>query len=427
MKANASRARAHTRASVGASVLVVSMIATGAPPVPAGAADWPQWRGPARDGSAPGAELPAPLPAELRLVWQAEVGAGHASPVVAGARVFVHTREGEDEVIRALDLATGREVWRHADPTPYTMNPAAMKHGKGPKSTPIVAGDTVCTLGIAGRLSCLEAATGRVRWQHDFAGRFDATAPDFGTAMSPAVVGGRLVAHVGGLEKGALTAFDLASGKEVWRWDVEGPGYASPIEATFDGVAQIVTQTRAHVLAVSPESGEELWRVPLKTPYVQNIVTPIVHGDTLIYSGLYNPVVAVRPGRDGAGKWTATEVWRSAEVSMYMSSPVLLGGALIGFTEKRSGQLFALDAATGRTLWLGEPRQGDNAALIAADDRLLVQNVSGEIAIGAVGADGWKPEKRYTVADSATWAHPALVGDRLVIKDAQAVTVWSFR
>jgi glucose dehydrogenase len=306
------------------------------------------------------------------------------------------------------------------------MNPAALKHGKGPKSTPVLSGSTLCTLGIAGRLSCFDAASGRVLWQHDWKGRFAETAPDFGTAMSPAVFDGRLIAHVGGIEAGALAAFELASGKELWRWDGEGPGYASPMLATFDGVAQIVTQTREHVLAVDAASGKELWKVGLKTPYVQNIVTPLVHGDTVIVSGLYNPVKALRPHRGAGGAFTADEVWSNAEVDMYMSSPVLVRGRLVGFTSKRSGQVFVLDPATGKTIWLGEPRQGDNAALIAAGDQLLVQNVAGELAIGPIDASGWKPTKRYTVADSATWAHPALIGNRILVKDATKLTLWSF-
>jgi outer membrane protein assembly factor BamB len=375
----------------------------------------------------PAASLPSPLPDTLRKVWQAEVGEGHSSPVIAGDRVYLHTREGEDEVVRALDLATGRELWRHADPTPYTMNPAAMKHGKGPKSTPVVSESAaVCTLGIAGRLSCFDRETGRVLWQNDWSGRFAETAPDFGTAMSPAVFDGKLIAHVGGIGAGALAAFDPATGRELWRRDGEAPGYSSPILATFDGVEQVVTQTREQVLAVALDSGRELWKIPLETPYVQNIVTPFVHGDTVIVSGLNNPVIALRPRRAADGSWTPTEVWRNAEVSMYMSSPVLVGGRLVGFTEKRSGQLFALDPATGRTLWLGDPRQGDNAALIAAGDQLVVQNVLGELAIGPVGDDGWKAMKRYTVADSATWAHPALLDGGILVKDVTRLTRWAF-
>jgi outer membrane protein assembly factor BamB len=308
------------------------------------------------------------------------------------------------------------------------MNPAALKHGKGPKSTPVVSDGTLCTLGIAGRLSCFDAGSGRVLWQRAASGPESDTAPDFGTAMSPLILDGiaggpRLIAHVGGNKTGALTAFDLATGKELWRWDDEGPGYSSPVLLSFDGVPQIVTQTREHVIAVDPANGKELWKIGIKTPYVQNIVTPLAHGDLLIVSGLMNPVKALRPRRGENGAWTAAEVWSNPEVDMYMSSPVMADGRLIGFTSKRSGQIFALDPATGKTLWLGEPRQGENALFIVVGDQLLVLNVAGELTIGAVDGLGWK---RYEVADSATWAHPALLGSRLLIKDHERLTLWSF-
>jgi outer membrane protein assembly factor BamB len=244
--------------------------------------------------------------------------------------------------------------------------------------------------------------------------------------MSPAIFDGRLIAHVGGVKNGALTAFELATGTELWRWDSEGPGYASPVLLTFDGMPQIVTQTREHVLAVDAATGKELWKVVLKTPYVQNIVTPIAHGDLLIVSGLNNPVKALRPRRGAEGAWTAEEVWKNADVDMYMSSPVLAGGLLVGLTSKRSGQIFALDPASGKTLWLGDPRQGDNAAFIVAGDRLLVLNVGGDLLAGRIGAEPFQPEKTYEVAASTTWAHPALLGDRLLIKDKTRLTLWSF-
>ena len=134
---------------------------------PVSAADWPQWRGPSRDGVAE-ATLPAVLPDEPRLLWRVEVGTGHSSPIVVGDRVYQFAREGDDEVLRALELVDGGEIWRWALDTPYRRNPAAFSHGKGPKSTPIVSGDTICAHGIAGRLSCLDRHTGKVRWSKDF-------------------------------------------------------------------------------------------------------------------------------------------------------------------------------------------------------------------------------------------------------------------
>ena len=173
----------------------------------ASAADWPQWRGPARDGRASLAPR-ATWPEALTPAWTITVGEGHASPVVVGDRVYVFSREGEEEVVQALDLATGKRVWRASYPAPYTMNSAATGHGKGPKSTPTVAGGRVFTFGISGILSAFDAATGRLAWRKDTGTEFGQGSPLYGVALSPVVDGSNVIVHVGGPGKGALTAFD---------------------------------------------------------------------------------------------------------------------------------------------------------------------------------------------------------------------------
>ena len=410
--------------------------------------DWPQWRGPDRNGIA-AAALPDTLPATLEPRWRVEVGEGHSSPVVAGDRVYVHARRGEREVVAALELATGKEMWAHTVETPYQMNPAARGHGKGPKSTPVIAGDHVCTFGISGTLTCLDRVTGEVRWSKSFEGRWEATAPDFGTALSPLVVAapdGRdlLIAHVGGVRRGALTAFALEDGAEVWSWDGDAPSYASPMPFTIDGVAQVVTQSRDHLVAVDAASGELLWSRPFSTAFVQNIVTPVAAGGgVIVFSGLAEDVFALRPRRNGES-WSVEEVWRNQDLPMYMSSPVLVGdavagnaggavedagdevaaGTLYGFTHKNRGQLFALDAATGATLWTSEGRLGENASLVVAGDRLLALLDGGELLVAPATREGWQPLGRYPVAESATWAHLVVLDGRLLVKDATTLALF---
>ena len=390
------------------------------------ASDWPQWRGPDRDGNAADAQLPAELPEELTRLWSVEVGTGHSSPVVVGDRVYIFSRQGEEEIARALDLDDGHEIWSYGIETSYRRNPAAFLHGKGPKSTPVANAESLCTLGISGRLSCLDRATGTLRWQEDFKGRFDRAWPDFGTATSPAVFEDRLIAYVGGNKAGALSAFDLQTGKEIWSWAEEGPGYASPIAVELEGVEQIVTQSRENVISVAAGSGELLWKMQLKTPYAQNSVTPIQHGSKLIISGLNSAVIAIEPKTDGRGKWLVQQVWRNEELPMYMSSPVILGDLIFGLADKRKGQLFCMNADSGEVQWTSTGREGDNASLILTQRRLLVLNTDAELRIGPATADGFEPEASYSVADSATWAHPALVGNRILVKDKTHLTAWSF-
>ncbi len=141
------------------------------------AQDWPQWRGPARDGVAVGVKLPEKLPEELHLRWELEVGEGRSSPIVVGNRIYIFTRRGEDETLAAVNLATGKEIWRQDYQAPYTPNPAAASQGKGPRSTPVFAGGRLVTLGINGMLSGWDANTGKRLWNDNFAKQFERTAP----------------------------------------------------------------------------------------------------------------------------------------------------------------------------------------------------------------------------------------------------------
>jgi len=406
------------------SIVASSLLALAAFGMRAEASDWPQWRGPTRDGVAPDS-LPETLPSELRQLWRVEVGTGHASPIVVDGTVYVHSREGQAEVVRALDFDDGSELWRQSTETRFTRNPGALKHGKGPKSTPVAAGDSLCVFSINGRLTCLDRRSGTVAWQQDFSERFGRTWPNFGTAMSPIIVGDRLIAHIGGVDAGALTAFDLETGRELWSREEDPPAYASPVVVEIDGVEQVVTQTRQHLVAVSPDSGELLWRTPFKTPHAQNSVTPLVVGSRVIVSGLDRGTTAYEPRRDTRGNWLLEAVWSSPEWSMHMSSPVALDGLLFGLADKRKGQLFCLDLETGEQRWSSEGREGNNASLILSGGRLVVLTTEAELRIGSVDDKPWRPEATYTVAESEIWAHPALLDGRLVTKDKTAVAVWS--
>ena len=390
----------------------------------AAAQDWPQWRGPARDGrTSLGAR--ASYPERLTPAWKVTVGEGHASPVVVSDRVYVFSREGEDEVLRSLDLATGKVLWRQAAPAPYAMNSAASAHGKGPKSTPVVHGGRVFTFGISGILSCFDAASGRRAWRKEFGPEYRDTWPIYGVALSPVVDGGRVIAHVGGPGKGALTAFDAASGAVRWAWKGDGPAYASPVVATIGGVRQVVTFSESFLVGVSADRGGLLWKVPFTTAWVQNAVTPIVDGDTVVYSGLDHPVRAVRVVRQPSG-WTTEPRWENADVAAYMSTPVLEGGRLYGLSHRKRGQLFCLDATTGKTAWLSEGRQGENAALVAGGGRVFVLTTDADLLVLPQRGDTFAPARRYRVAESPTWAHPVVTSEGVLVKDRDSLAYLRF-
>jgi outer membrane protein assembly factor BamB len=385
-----------------------------------GTGDWPQWRGPARDGRSalPGV---ARWPKTLTRGWKATVGLGHASPVVEGDRVFVFAREGQDEVASAFDLASGRRLWRQAYPAPYTMNQAAVSHGPGPKATPAIAGGRLYTFGISGIASCFDAATGAVVWQRTFK-EHRAGSPDYGVAVSPVVQDGRLVLGVGGPGDGSLQSLDPATGATRWAWKGDGPGYASPIVAELEGVRQLVVETQGQLAGVDAASGAPLWTVPLKTPWDQNAVTAVVADGLVVYSGLDQGVHAVRPRRQGA-RWTAEEAWKNDEVSLYMSSPVLDGTRLFAFSHRKKGEFVCLDVASGRLLWRSEGRQGENAALVAVGRDLIALKDDAELLVLKMDAPGFAPVATYTVADGATWAHPVPTARGVLVKDVDSLAL----
>ena len=382
------------------------------------AQQWPQWRGPARDGVA-AATVPAVWPATLTKKWQVDVGEGYSTPVVADGRVYVHARTGELETITAYEVATGKPIWHNNYPAPYKVNSAAASHGPGPKSSPVVVNNRLYTFGISGILSCLDATTGKVHWRKQ-------PSPEqatFGVATSPLVVDGMVIVFVGGPERGALAAFDALSGAPRWQWPGGAPAYASPVVATLAGTRQLVTQSRTEVVGISLD-GTLLWKVPLTTPYDQNSVTPVVAGDLVIYAGLSSPTTAIRIVKSGAG-YSVQEVWKNADVPMYMSTAVVAGETLVGLGQKNRGQFFAVDVKSGKTLWTTRGRETENAALIRVSGYTLVQTAEGELLVLRDSPTAIDIVKRYDIAESSTWAHPALAGNQLFVRDAKSLTLWT--
>lgn len=383
-------------------------------------ADWPQWRGAQRDGSI-GAALPSQWPEALTKRWEVSVGSGHASPVVSGNRVVVLARQGEEEIVRALDLASGKEIWRAAYPAPYVVNSAAFSHGAGPKSTPAIAGGRVFTLGISGILSAFDLANGTLLWRLPAP---DAQ-PQYGATTSPLIDGSGVIVHVGGYDSGAMTSFDGATGKVRWQWTGDGPGNGSPIIATIGGVRQVIAQTQKFLVGLDASTGAVLWNFPFTTDFDQNAFTPIVINDVLLNAGLDHPLAAIRLKPEG-GKWAAETAWTNMQAQMFMSSPVLIGGTIYGLTLRNKGQFVAIDAATGKTLWTTQGREGENASMMGSPSWLLASSTDGHLVVARANPLKYEEVRRYQVAESAMWAHPAIAGTSIIVKDTDKVICWGF-
>ena len=384
-------------------------------------ADWPQWRGPNRDGALAAFTAPASWPEQLTQKWKVEVGLGYATPIVVGNRIYMFSRQGEDEVMSAIDPDNGKALWQTKYPVSFTMNSAAARHGAGPKSTPAFANGRLYSIGSAGAVTSFDAATGRQLWQKPGS----SVQPMYtNNAFSPLVDRGLVIFHVGGQNQGALTAFDLATGDVKWSWAGDGPGYGSPIVADLGGTRQIVTITQGKVVGVDAATGALLWERPFVSSNFTNSITPILYGQTIIVSGNGGPTVAFTAAKR-ENQWVTENVWENAEVPLRLSNAVIVGDSLFGLSTRNMGQYFSADAKTGKTLWTSEPRQAGQAAIVRAGNLVFSLQDGGELVVFRSSPTTVEPVRRYKVAESDTWTQPVISGNRVFVKDVASLALWT--
>lgn len=384
------------------------------------AAQWPQWRGPERNGTVPAASVPA-WPSAFKRAWRVDVGEGYSSPVVSGGRVFVHSRRDPDEIVTAIDLVSGKVLWQSKYASAFAKNQYATQMAKGPHSTPLVVGDTIVTVGGSAVVSAWNAQSGALAWRKDYSSSVDLSKLFTGTAASPLNEGGLVIVQVGSdTHGGRVIALDPKTGGERWVWTGKGPGYASPIAFAAGGVRQIATLTEGSVEGIDAKTGASLWSAPFPDEWHENIVTPVWTGTHLIVSGTRAGTRAFTL-RLGGGKWQAAEAWKNTDVAMYMSNPVLADGLLYGLSVRKRGQIVAIDAATGALKWATEGRTADQAAILLTPANVLLLTTTGELIVAKRSQTKYEEERRYTVADSATWAVPVVLKDGLVLRDSSAV------
>jgi outer membrane protein assembly factor BamB len=400
-------------------IVAVAIVGASAAPPPA---NWAQWRGPDRAGRVPAAMTPASWPPQLQKGWSVEIGEGYSSPIVADGRAFLIARRDPDELVTAIDVAGGKVVWEQSYSAPFAKNPYATTMAKGPYSTPLVSSGRLFTLGATGILSAWEPQTGKLLWRRDYSARVDTSKLFCGSAMSPIAIKEGIVVHVGDDRSGTVAAVDPATGKDVWTRDTHGPGYASPVEITVQGARQLATLTTKTVVGIAAATGELLWEFPFTDEWNENIVTPVMARSHLIVSGVRQGTRALAIERSPA--WSAREVWHTPDVAMYMSSPVLVQDVLYGHSARRKGQFFALDPATGRVRWATEGRGGQSAAVLATDDHLVYLTSDSELVVAALSAERFEEIRRYTVASTPTYAHPVILRDGVLVRDAASLAMW---
>ncbi len=383
------------------------------------AQDWPQWRGVNRDGKANGFSAPKAWPKELTQKWKVTVGLGDGTPALVGDKLYVFTREDADEVTRCLDAATGKEVWKEKCAAEVVSGPSAAVHS-GPRSSPTVTDGKVLTYGVGGILSCLDAATGKLLWRKD---EFPQSWPKFYTASSPIVVDGLCIAQLGGEDKGGIVAYGLANGEPKWKWTDDGTAYASPALMTVGGTKMIVTLTAKKVVGIGAADGKLLWEAPFVVQgRAYNAATPIVNGQTVIYTGAGRGTKAVKIEKTNEG-FAAKELWSNPDNAVQFDSPVLKGGQIYGISQK--GDLFCFDAKEGKTLWTATLGGRGFGSVVDAGPVLLALTPQGELAVFEPSDKEYKKVAAYKVASTETYAYPVATSKGVYAKDKDAVTLWA--
>jgi outer membrane protein assembly factor BamB len=384
------------------------------------AQDWPQWRGPNRDGKLSGFVAPQNWPKELTQKWKVTVGIGDSSPALVGNRLYAFGRQEANEVVRCIDAVSGKVLWQEIYPAQFVVTGVSARH-PGTRSSPVVADGRLCVLGVGGILSCLDAATGRVLWRKQSAADYLDTAYQFESSTSPIVVDGMCVVYLGGKGQGSLIAFDLVSGRAKWKYSGDAPAPSSPVVMTVEGTRQIVTINEKQVIGVSLADQMLLWQVPFKARPV-NTTTPVIDGQTVFVTGQSMGTLAIRVAKRD-GMFTAEPMWTNndAQAGSSFTTPVLRDGLLFGYAATK---LQCLSAQTGQVLWADTAARGQGAAIVDAGSALIALTVNGELSVYLPSDKQYTELARYKVGEPEIWAHPVVAGKSIFIRDKESITLW---
>ena len=390
------------------------------------AADWPQWRGPARDGHAPAdAPVIASLPKELKPLWKISAGGGFSSPVIARGRlVYLDEQQGR-ETVHLLDTASGREIWR----LPYAEL-YADEWGAGPRSTPIIEDDRLYVQSCSGEFRCLNLADGTTVWQtsfeKDFGVKFlgskakEGTASRRGNNGSGVIAGDRIILPVGNTNGASLVCFDKLTGKMLWKSGDDEAAYSSFMIATLAGVKQVVALTADALLGADLATGKVFWRVPLKTNAKRHAASPVILGDTVMVNSHTFGIECFRISKDSGGL-KATEAWVNGDAKINLATPVALDGCL--YSQGGSKDYLCVNAATGKLQW-SQPGFGrgtkDYSSTIAVGKNLLILTEGGELVLIAGDPAKYTELGRLQVCGN-TWSHPAFVDGMLFVRDGREI------
>jgi outer membrane protein assembly factor BamB len=386
-------------------------------------AQWSQWGGPSRDFQLAPAALGSAADAP-KLLWSRELGAGESAVTVHDGVLYTMYRDGDEEAVVALDPSDGKTVWEHRYAAPIPEGFFTM-YGDGPHAAPLVVGDRVFTLGIAGHLHALDRKTGKPLWSHDLIGEYGGKPAVCGYGGSPLPYGKTIIVPVGG-EGHAVMAFAQSDGSVAWRSGDFAAGYASPILIEVGGQEQVVAFMGEVVIGLDPKKGALYWQHPHKTQYGVNASTPIFGDDGVLFisSAYDNGSRGLKLTRSG-GKTEVEELWHQKKMQVHFGTAVRIGGHVYA-TSGSFGPSFltAVDVQSGELVWQ-ERDVAAKGSLLAAGDRVLIVDEKGKLVLARVAPDGVEVLAEHSLVDGKIWGPPTLVGSILYVRDTKGVRAFS--
>jgi outer membrane protein assembly factor BamB len=381
---------------------------------------WTDFRGPNRDGHYRERGILTAWPADgLKPIWKQPVGAGYASFSIARGRAFTIEQRGDEEVVAAYDVLTGRELWTNR----WTAAFREFMGGDGPRATPTWAGGRVYALGGTGELRCLDDATGRTIWRTDILEDAGAENLQWGMAASPLIVDDTVVVLPGGAGGRSVVAYDRRTGKPAWSALGDRQAYSSPMLVTLAGIRQILLFSASRLMGLTPDRGEVLWEYAWKTQFDINASQPLVIGDDRVFlsTGYGTGAAVIELARAERGL-SVREVWRNIRMKNQFTSSVLHEGFIYGLDESI---LACVDAATGDLKWKGG-RYGYGQVTLASG-HLIVLTEEGDLALVRATPERHEERVRFPVLNGKTWNHPALAGGYLLVRNINEMAAFDLR
>lgn len=383
--------------------------------------DWSQWRGPQRDSQLPAGTLPNRLGDRLELLWQKSLSPSYSGPVVLDGVVFTtETVDKRYEKVTALSLESGDVLWTQQWEGSMAVPFFAAANGDWIRATPACNEEALIVVGMRDTMTCLDPENGDIRWAIDFPKQLGTPLPMFGASCSPLIDGDSVYMQTGG----ATVRLSLKDGSVIWQTlnnaDSKLPGaFSSPIIATIADVRQLLVQTRDALCGVDLETGTVLWQQPIESFRGMNILTPLVIGDTIFTSAHSGKAQRFQIRRSG-DEWTVEEIWQQKQQA-YMSSPVLVGERI--FMHLKNERMTALSVATGEAAFTTRP-MAKYVSMIAAGGQILGLTDGGDLLLIDATADEFRIVDQVNVAENS-WAHLALSRDKLIVRDLNAIKVFS--